>query len=253
MAEKPKPNPEEKGKQGDENKPQTPEVPEQGTEGGDQPPTPKTPPTGAGLTPEEEEELKELREIKESTGFKKFSESAREAQRLSKEAKLKDERIKELEVKLKSEPPSDKELANKHPNWEFMEEEEKERIRREEAREKRLRKLEEQSAWEKDYKGVLKKFPDLAKKEEEFKDFAYKHPEIKDLEVLAKSFLFEAKPEEPEPDKPPKPGLEKPTGGTSTVPSTELTLEDITRLREDNPKKYFKMIQEGKIKEIPEK
>ena len=240
MAEKPNPNPEEKGNVGDEETPQTPEVPEQGTEGGEEPPK-QTQPEGEGSPPE-------------AVDYKeKFSESTRENQRILGESKLKSERIRELESKLESEPPSDKELAEKHPDWEYKDDEEKASIRREEAREKRLRQLEEKAAWDEDYSKVLKKYPDLAKYGEEFKEEAYKHPKSVDLETIAKSFLFGKTPEPaPEPEYP-KPGLEKPTGGTGQAPSIGMTLGDITRLRETDERRYIKLVREGKIKEIPEK
>lgn len=241
MAEKPNPNPEEKGNVGDEETPQTPEVPEQGTEGGEEPPTPKIPPEG--VTPPLKVDYKQ-----------KFGDSTRENQRIKEENAKLLRKQSELEEQLKSNPPSDKELAEKHPDWEYKDDEEKARIRREETLRKDIAMLKEKAAWDEDYKRILKEYPQLANQEEAFKEEAYKHSKSVDLKVIAKSFLFDNKSPEPEPEpEKPKPGLEKPTGGTGNVPSTELTLEDITRLRETDERKYFKMIREGKIKKIPEK
>lgn len=156
----------------------------------------------------------------------------------------------ELERVKKSSISSEEELSKKYPDWEFMEETDKAKIKREEQREMRLRKLEEQTAWDKDYKQILKQFPSLAEQEEEFKEFAYKYPGVKNLKVLAKSFLF--KPEEPA-EPPKRKGLEKPTGGLGKVSPIGMSLEDITRLRNTDFKAYLKAIREGRIKKIPEK
>lgn len=156
----------------------------------------------------------------------------------------------ELERVKKSSVSSDEELKAKYPDWEFMEETDKVKIKREEQREMRIRKLEEQSAWDKDYKQTLKGFPQLAEQEEEFKEFAYKHPEVKDLKILAQSFLF--KPEEPA-EPPKRKGLEKPSGGLGKAPVSGMSLEDITRLRDTDFRAYVKAIREGRIKKIPEK
>ena len=190
---------------------------------------------------------------------KKFSESTTENQRI---AELNAQLLKdkeELEAKLAkaNETPSEEELSSKYPDWDLKDGDEQERLRREEAREKRLRILEEKTAWEDDFKSLVKQseFSSLREREDEFKSFAYKYPKSVDLTTLAKSFLYDSPkpPAPPEKEQPPRPGLEPPTGGSKEVQGSGMTLEDITRLRTENPKLYLKMIREGKIKDIPEK
>ena len=163
------------------------------------------------------------------------------------------ERAKALEEenkKLKSSVPSE-ELAGKYPDWEFLSDEQKSFITRQEQLEKDVREIKEEKAWSKDFTDVSSKFSQIKGKEAEFKDFCYNDDNIgiKNLETLAKAFIFE----EPVEPVPPRKGLEKPTGGPKQVPNTEMTLEDIKRLRETDQKLYIKMIRENRIKEIPEK
>ena len=239
------PNPEEKVNKGAEETPQTPPVPEEGTEGEATPPSNNPPGEGS---PPKEEDYKE-----------KFGQSTQENQRILGESKLKDDRIAELETKLSdkedSEPPSEAELKAKYPDWEDREEEEKERLRKEEAREKRLRVLEEAKAWKEDFENVLGKYPELEKVKAKFKAYAYKYPKSVDLTTLAKAFLHDNKIESdpetpPSPPEPEKPGLETPTGGKPIIPD-KMTLKDIKRLRETNFKEYLRLVNSGKIKDIP--
>lgn len=178
----------------------------------------------------------------------KFSESKREALRIREEAKEKDRKIAELEAKLNNETPSDTELSGKYPDWEFKEEDEKMRIRNEESREKRLRQLEEKIAWDNDYNKILKKYPQLADSEEEFKDEAYKYPKSTSLDIIAKSFLFDRNGAEHTNTTPARPGLESKSGGPKAPLSTGPTLEDITRLRKEEPQKYAEMVRKGLVK-----
>jgi len=240
MAEKLSPNPEEKGKKGNEET-QTPTLPKEGTEEGKQP-SKKTPEVDDKLPPTPVDYKK------------KFTDSSREVQRIQDESKQDKEKIKELEVQLVKAniAPSDEELSIQYPDWNFLDEGERNRLRESESVKKRLRVLEEDKAWERDFKS-LKAQPEFTSlKEDEFKKFAYENPEIKNLKILAQSFLFKGKaPEEPE--KPPKrPGLEKPTAGRK-VPPSEMSLADIATLRNEDPRRYFQLIKEGKLKKIPTK
>ncbi len=241
IAEKQTPNPKEKGKEGAEET-QTPIPPKEGTEGGKEPPKKKT--EGGEQLPPAPVDYK-----------KKFADSSREVQRITKESKQDKTRITELEVKLAEKAnitPSDEELSQKYPDWSFLDEGEKVKLRETESLQKRLRVLEEDKAWDRDYKSLIKQseFSSLKNQEEKFKEFAYKNPEIKNLKILAQSFLFENKaPEEPE--KPPvRPGLEKPTAGREVLPS-KMSLADIKNLRINDPKRYAKLLKEGKLKDIP--
>lgn len=142
----------------------------------------------------------------------------------------------------------EKVVVNDVPDFEYMTESEKWMA-------KELLQLKEKAKWEEDMSRARKQFPDLGDKEAEFKEYAYKFPKSVDIEVLAKSFLFDQKPEvKPviEPTISAK-GLEKPTGGSRQSPVPEMSLDDVKRLRETQPRLYEKMIMEGKIKKIPEK
>jgi len=244
MAAKPKPNPEEKGKTGDEGTP-TPNVPEEGTE--------------EGVQPSEKKPIPVSEESPQGgVDYKiKFAESAREAQRLLGETKLWQERAQELETKLReterSAPPSEEELAKKNPDWDLLDDVEKKRIKQEAEREKRLRRLEEQLAWGNDFKSLIKQseFSSIADREDEFKDYAYKYPREVDLPTLARAFLYDKKvgPEKKE-EAPERKGLEKPTGGHGKPISTEMTAEDLERLRTTQPKVYEKMLRQGRFDKI---
>ena len=163
--------------------------------------------------------------------------------------------LEEENKKLKESPiSSEEELAKKYPDWDFLDDKQKDFIKRQENLEKDVREMKEERAWNKDLADALAQFPQLKGKEAEFKEFCYSEKNIgnKNLEVLAKAFIFD-KGEPVEPEVPARKGLEKPVGGPKQVPSAEMTLEDITRLRETNPKLYIKMIRENRIKKVPEK
>jgi hypothetical protein len=228
MAEMPNPNP-----TGNEETP-TPT----GTEGE---PTPQTPQPAAALTAEEQQELMELREIKATTGFKKFTESAKEANRLL-------ERNKELEEKLAQagENSLEKDLSVRYPDWDLMTESEKILAKNQERIDKQLAELAEEKAWDKNFTKVRSKYSKLADKENEFKEFCNRHPKGVDTETLAKSFLFDDKTPVKEETKERK-GLERPTAGPNKISTPGMTLEDIKRLREEQPKLYAKMLKEGRL------
>ena len=85
-------------------------------------------------------------------------------------------------------------------------------------------------------------YPALKEKAAEFNEFrAAEHPRAK-IESVAKLFLAEnGLMGEP------RKGLEKPTGGTRVAPSPHMTADDVKSLRENDYRKYVKMLQEGKI------
>lgn len=245
----------------EENTQQTPEEEEFGS--GVEPQTPEEPVEGTqpegqtGQTPDEEVGTPSEPGTEEDYK-KKFSESTREAQRLLEKLKEEQRRREELESKLAQragETISESVLAKKYPDWDLLDPVEKDRLIKEEEREMRLARLEEEIAWQKDYMAVSRKFPQLSKVEDEFKEFVYR-PENKgaSLVTLAKSFLFDRKElVEPKPSPQPKrKGLEKATGGTRVV-STEMSREDIERLRKTDYKRYVKLLKQGRIKKIPEK
>ena len=152
---------------------------------------------------------------------------------------LEDELRKQRESSVSSE-----QLAKEYPDWDMMTESERWMA-------KKVINLEEKVRWEEDLKKAQKIYPALGEKEAEFKDYAYKFPKSVDIEVLAKSFLFDkVTPPVPEPAATPKKGLEKPTGGSRQAPAPGLGLGDIKRLREEQPRVYEKMLREGKLPKI---
>lgn len=90
---------------------------------------------------------------------------------------------------------------------------------------------------------VFTQFPLLKEKANEFKEYRdAEHPRAK-IESVAKLFLAEQGLLEPT-----RKGLEKPTGGTRTPMTSEMTSEDVKVLRETNFKKYSDMLRKGLIK-----
>ena len=133
------------------------------------------------------------------------------------------------------------------PDWDLMTDNEKWIA-------KEVIQLKDKTKWEEDMTRARKAFPALGNKEAEFKEYCYKFPKSVDVEVLARSFLFEPVKEEPVQEIEPKKGLERPTGGSRQAPSSEISLEEIQRIRENQPKVYEKMIRDGKFpKKLPEK
>ena len=86
------------------------------------------------------------------------------------------------------------------------------------------------------------KFPELKTLTSEFNEFRKEYPRHKG-ENVAKLFLSEKGILEPI-----RKGLEKPTGGTRTTPSPEMTADDVKRLRETDFRKYTDLLKKGLIK-----
>jgi len=185
-----------------------------------------------------EDEIKALLAQKEHQRSKREEAEAR--------AKALEEENAKLKEKLQSSIPSEEELVREYPDWDLLDQAEKKRLIDEREREKRLRRLEEQLAWENDFKSLVSKeeFADID--EAEFKKFAYQYPKEVELETLAKAFLYGKKEPEPEDRK----GLEVPTGGRGKVLSPEMTAEDLKRLRENSPKEYEKLLRQGRLDKI---
>jgi len=190
---------------------------------------------------------------------RKFSESTRENQRILDEAaELKRKNI-ELESKLleKEQALSEKELKERYPEWEFMDEMERKKAKIEMEKEKRLKILEAKEQWREDYRKLP---PEIKEKieakggEEVFKDFACSPDNIgqKNLLNLTKQFLFEepvaVPPAKEEPEE--KPGLETGTGGPKTpfTPKKGYTAEEAAELRKKDPKRYNQLAAEGRLK-----
>jgi len=228
-----------------ENKPQTPsadgenlQTPE-GTGGKE---NSITPPTGKVLTPEEEEELRQFQEIKTTTGFTKFSESAKEAIRLKSEnTKLKD-------------ALTEKELSEINPDYELMDEEEKKKFRLQIQNQKDILELKAKDKWREDFRKLPPDIKALIEKkggEDAFKDYACDSSRAgADLLTVAHSFVFDlAKSAVPSNEE--RPGLETAGAGgqgQSSVPEEGYTAEEAANLRRNNPQKYAQLIREKKLK-----
>jgi hypothetical protein len=92
---------------------------------------------------------------------------------------------------------------------------------------------------------VTAKFPQLSAHADEFDEFRRDYPGVS-AEKVAKLFLME-KGALPTAQAQERPGLESPTGGSREPAKQGFSLEELKKLREDEPRKYQKMIQTGKI------
>lgn len=85
-------------------------------------------------------------------------------------------------------------------------------------------------------------FPQLKDMTPEFQEFRKEYPRHK-AENIAKLFLTEKGLLET-----PRQGLEKPTGGPKVPVSTDLSVDEVTKLRTTDYKKYTEMLRKGQIK-----
>jgi hypothetical protein len=93
---------------------------------------------------------------------------------------------------------------------------------------------------------VLEKYPQIKDKKDEFDEYLA-DPENQGLnfERVAKLFVVEKGLAETEPK---RKGLEKPTGGATTKNQPSGTsAADLKRLRENEPRKYERLIREGRV------
>lgn len=231
--------------------PQTPKEPLKETPPGAGPKgkSVETPPTPPALTEEEKAELAEFRIIKKETGFTKFSESAKEAIRLRGELTKAEEKLVQASATL-----SEDDLREMNPDYDTMDDEEKKDFRERMAMKRRMAVLEAKEKMRQDFASLP---ADLRKKIEEkggydaFRDFACSPENAgqKSMLNLAKSYLYEERPEVP-PDQPERPGLEEPGVGEITPPSifTEMTAEQAAEMRTKHPKEYAELIKAKKLK-----
>lgn len=88
------------------------------------------------------------------------------------------------------------------------------------------------------------KFAPLKDKRAEFEQYRLDNPGMR-LETMAKAFLIDNDLlEVPHTRK----GLETTTGGGRQPVSTDLSVEEIRKIRETNSRQYIKLVKEGKIK-----
>ncbi len=249
MAEKPNLTPNDDGVVETE---ETPTL-ENTSEGQEEKETPTTTLEGLESTPEGGEE--------DNPYKKRYADSSREAQRLSRENEQLKIQMAELAQKpnIVIEAPSDKELSAMVPDWDILSPTEqrlmKENvfIKREIAEIKRSNTLTtKELLWERDFGEMATKpeFSALKAKKQEFSLFCSKNP-YTNIEVLARSFLFDESKNigaREIQEKLSRKGLEKGSGGTRVLTSTGLTDEEIGKIMVEKPLLYQKMIKEGKIK-----
>lgn len=98
---------------------------------------------------------------------------------------------------------------------------------------------------EKEEQAIYSQFPELKDKQDEFIEFSNDPDNIGiKKEKLAKLFMLEKGLLD---SKPQRKGLEKPTGGSKANHKSGITQDEIKRLRENQPRRYQQMIQNGKI------
>ena len=230
-------------------------TPEEGNEP-KEPETPETPEGGEGAQPEtvtlSKEDYDKLQREKEEAD-KKFSESSREAQILMQKNKQYEDRINSLT----SHNVNDEELREAYPDWDLLNDETKRAYRdiystkkATAATNKLVMDMYEERKWNEDFAKTVESHPDLKGREAEFKQYAYKptHKGV-NLEVLAKSFLFDVKPPAPAKETPKGAALEPGSAGqNSTPPKQKLSAEDIAAIRTNNPSLYREMLASGKIR-----
>lgn len=110
---------------------------------------------------------------------------------------------------------------------------------------------------------ILKpEFAKLAEHEADFKEFAYQNENLNSpLPILAKAFMVDnglfgqsvPNPQDPDPSDDQdagNPGLEGGTGGGDAPAPSEpgYTAEEAAKMRQEDPKKYARLIREGKLK-----
>ncbi len=93
-------------------------------------------------------------------------------------------------------------------------------------------------------KEVYAQYPAIVDKKEEFNEFREDYPGLP-VDKLAKLFIAENNLGTPGK---PRLGLETPTGGSRGATRAGMTEEEVKRLRETQPRRYQKMLQEGKIR-----
>lgn len=161
----------------------------------------------------------------------------------------------------KQEIPSDEEMRLLDPDWEYRNDFEKTQAVKLVVLERRqnlilnsIGNITKESEEVEKLGEFIDSVKELKGKEDEFIEFTRK-PSNKgaSMEVLLSAFLFSIKDEIP-PDPTPKPedtppSLERstPTGGDAPKPKQGYSDEELKELRTKNPKRYFKLIREGKI------
>lgn len=224
--------------------------------------------TGNTVTPKESEEpTKEFAQENDGTPTpeidykEKFVNSARENQILAAKVASAERRLGEVNV----ENPTDAELRANFPDWDLLTDTERRMavqtvtLRRQYAKlELNLAQMNEKASWNENFNEVLNRrnsdgspaFPGLRERTDEFRAFCKKdkHQGLP-FDVLAKSFLFEIKDELPTKPTiaPPKPSLNRGSGGEQPATTTTFTDEEAAKLRKVDPKRYNELVKKGVI------
>lgn len=200
----------------------------------------------------------------------KFKDSQAEANRLMGVVKTNNIDPKTGEVIKKEETTTpqehsqltDAEISKAIPGFANMSEGEKEVIRNAKGMatkvanlEKLVAEMADERQFNKDFKSLTGKeeFKSIADMRGEFEEFAYNEDNvgIKNIETVAKIFLADKGLNKTETQKEePRPGLE-PGGGSKTpkkTGTTEYTAEEAAKMRKEQPRKYNKLVSEGKLK-----
>lgn len=225
-------------------------------------PTPEPEPVPEPDIEEQEEEVEEpkIEEKKEEQppepNYKdKFINSTREAQVLA----SKNKKITEvIEQAAELGEPTDEEMAKTYPDWDLMTDSER-RMAKDSILSKKKFELIHNAILEtkkvdewvsnvdefiEDPKTIADN-PALEGKEADFRAFCLKPTRRGvDFEDLVNSFLFTVKPEQ----KHTGALLETASGGPKETKPKELTVEEISMIRKNDPKKYKELIKQGKVK-----
>jgi len=179
-------------------------------------------------TPEQPPKLEGKQEVGEKTvPYSRFSDVIKERDQLK-------TRVGELETS----PPSEESFSTKYPDWDMLSDNEKTIIKKQEEQEREITKLKTEKARGEAFNKALTDFSDLGESRDEFKDYCEQNPNL-DISMLAKSFLFDKKPN--------RKGLEEPTGGEKSMPTDGMPAEEVGRIRENDPRLFAKLIREGRI------
>lgn len=181
-------------------------------------------------TSEQKEESKEESATQqgEQTPESRLYAALEEERKMRKELKKK---VSELEQKLESSRSTDEEFGEEYSD-------EGKALKKQIAElEKEILSMRESQT----ISGIYAKYPVIQDKSEEFEEYR-KEKSNYSLEDIAQLFMQKYQIQGTS-----RKGLEQPTGGSKTPQKSGISKEDIRRLREEQPRKYIKMLKEGKI------
>ena len=161
-------------------------------------------------------------------------------------------------------PLTDEELQQAIPGFAFMDETEKEVIRNIKGTAKQIAEMQkivselyDERIFNQEVKKLLKdeKYKPIAEKLDEFTEYAYKDENRNiPLSKLAELFLIEngqAQAGQPQKQKPQRTGVEaggQGRGEATPTDKNEYTAAEIAKMRQNDPKRYQKLVMSGKLK-----